>query len=71
MVETEEFGIAEARKVLGDLVNQVHHRNEAIVLTHHGKPTAGLISYRALRLFEALLEDCGLTVEESRDLSDE
>ena len=69
-METEELGITEARKVLGDLVNQVYHRNEAIVLTHHGKPTAGLISFRALRLFETLLDDCGLTVEGSRDLSE-
>lgn len=38
-----EIGIEEARRTLGDLVDQVRYTGQTITLTRHGKPAARLV----------------------------
>lgn len=40
----KEIGIEQARKNLGDLVNEVRYTNTFITLTRNGKPVARIVS---------------------------
>ncbi|MEV7617523.1 type II toxin-antitoxin system Phd/YefM family antitoxin [Streptomyces sp. NPDC089799] len=40
---SKEVGIEEARKILGDLVNEVRYSGADVILTRNGKPVARLV----------------------------
>ncbi|MFE9382401.1 type II toxin-antitoxin system Phd/YefM family antitoxin [Streptomyces sp. NPDC007025] len=39
-MSSKKVGIEEARKTLGDLVNEVRYTGAVVTLTRHGKPVA-------------------------------
>lgn len=40
---TEEVSLEEARKRLGNLVDEVRYTRRAVIITRHGKPVARLV----------------------------
>jgi prevent-host-death family protein len=55
-VEMLKLPTSDAREQLAELVNRAAFQNERIVLTHHGKDVAVLVSVEDLARLEALDE---------------
>jgi prevent-host-death family protein len=52
-----EVTVSEARERLADLLGQVRHGGEDVVIKKHGKPVAVMISLQAMAYYERLEEE--------------
>lgn len=47
---------SEVREEFADTLNRVAYTDEAVLIERHGRPIAALVSYRAFKLFQDLMD---------------
>ena len=65
------YSLTEARKILGDLVNQVRYGKEIIALGKHGKAEVFLVAFNAEKKEELPMTELNSASESFRFLKEE